>query len=143
MLVLSDNQPAYRRLYSIETTLFSMINDLLVLMDERKRRVLILYDVSAVFDTVVYSLLLAECRIIGIEGEALNYLRSYLTDSKYCVQIERSLSGMKNLERGVPQGSVLGPVLFCKCIQLNCHVCLRNMEELLNHLLMTSSFTCC
>ncbi len=50
---------------------------------------------------------------MGIDGDALFYLRSYLENRQYCVQIGRSFSDKKTLNRGVPQGSVLGPVLFC------------------------------
>ncbi len=49
---------------------------------------------------------------MGFDGDALTYLRSYLQNRQYCVQIGKSFSD-KTLNRGVPQGSVLGPVLFC------------------------------
>ncbi len=58
------------------------------------------------------SLLSADCKSVGIDGDALIYLRSYLENRQYCGQIGRSLSDKKTLNRGVPQGSVLGPVLF-------------------------------
>ena len=110
---LPDNQSAYRRLYSTETTLCSVVNDMQMLMDEGKCGILILLDLSAAFDTVVHDILLRDCESIGIEGAALAYLKSYLENRSYCVQIGETLSEVKTLERGVPQGSVLGPVLFC------------------------------
>ena len=110
---LPDSQSAYRRLYSTETTMCSVINDLLVLMDNGKCGVLILLDLSAAFDTVVHTLLLDDCRAIGIEGNALDYIQSYLENRTYCVQIGKSFSSVRHLERGIPQGSVLGPILFC------------------------------
>ena len=82
---LPDSQSAYRRLYSTETSLCSVINDLLVLMDEGKCGILILLDLSAAFDTVVHSLLLNDCKSIGIEGSALEYIQSYLEDRTYRV----------------------------------------------------------
>ncbi len=54
-----------------------------------------------------------DCKSVGIDGDALTYLRSYLENRQYCVQIGRSLSDKKTLNRGVPKGSVFGPVLFC------------------------------
>ena len=111
--VFPDNQSAYRRLYSTETALCSVVNDLLMLMDEGKCGVLILLDLSAAFDTVVHSLLLEDLKAIGIEGEALEFLENYLNNRTYCVQIGKSFSRTKALVRGVPQGSVLGPILFC------------------------------
>ena len=104
---LPDNQSAYRRLYSTETTMCSVVNDLLVMMDEGECGVLILLDLSAAFDTVVHTFLLADCRTIGIDDDAIRFLQSYLEDRLFCVQIGRSFSDVKKLERGVPQGSVL------------------------------------
>ena len=111
--VLPDNQSAYRQLYSTETALCSVVNDLIILMDEGKCGVLILLDLSAAFDTVVHSLLLEDLKTIGIDGDALEYLRHYLENRTYSVQIGGSFSRTKSLMRGVPQGSVLGPILFC------------------------------
>ena len=111
--VLPDNQSAYRRLYSTDTTLCSVVNNLLVHMDEGKCSVLILPDLSAAFDTVVHNVLLQDCKNIEIEGDALKYLRSYLENRSYCVQIGTSFSNTRHLQRGIPQGSVLGPILFC------------------------------
>ena len=110
---LPDSQTAYRKMYSTETALCSVVNDLIVQMDEGKCGLLILLDLSAAFDTVVHELLLMDCKSVGIDGNALAYLKSYLENRQYYVQIGRSFSNKKFLNRGVPQGSVLGPVLFC------------------------------
>ena len=110
---LPDEQSAYRKLYSTETAMCSVVNDLLITLDDGKRAILIMLDLSAAFDTVVHDLLLRDCMNIGIVGDALEYLESYLEGRTYCVQIGQSFSASKNLDRGVPQGSVLGPLLFC------------------------------
>lgn len=110
---LPDKQSAYRRLYSTETALCSVVSNMRSLIDDGKCGILILLDLSAAFDTVVHTLLLRDCRSIGITGSALAYLKSYLESRTYRVQIGESFSEQKTLERGVPQGSVLGPILFC------------------------------
>lgn len=110
---LPDNQSAYRQFYSTETTVCSVVSDLLTMMDDGKCSILILLDLSAAFDTVVHHLLIEDLRSVGVEGDALEYLADYLKDRKYCVRIGNSSSGSESLRRGVPQGSVLGPILFC------------------------------
>ncbi len=110
---LPNSQSAYRKLYSTETALCSEMNDLIILMDERINGLLILLDLSAAFDTVVHELLLMDCKSVGIDGDSLTYLRSYLENRQYCLQIGRSFSDKKTLNRGVPQGRMLEPVLFC------------------------------
>ena len=110
---LPDNQSAYRRLYSTETTVCSVVSDLLTMMDKGKCGILVLLDLSAAFDTVVHHLLIDDLRSVGVDGDALQYLLDYLSDRRYYVRIGSSSSESEALTRGVPQGSVLGPVLFC------------------------------
>ena len=110
---LPDNQSAYRQLYSVETTLCSVVNDLLIGMDDGKCSILILLDLSAAFDTVVHSILCSDLNRVGVVGDALELLKDYLQNRYYNVKIGNSLSNTKSLDRGVPQGSVLGPILFC------------------------------
>ena len=111
--VFPDNQSAFIRLYSIETALCNVVNSLVLCTDEGRCGVLVLLDLSAAFDTVVHELLLDDLRAIGVTHRALRYIRSYLEDRKYCVQIGNSFSDIKMLRRVVPQGSVPGPMLLC------------------------------
>ena len=96
---LPDNQSAYRRLYSTETVICSVINDLILLMDNGLCGILILLDLSAAFDTVRHDLLLEDLRAIGIVDDALEYIRNYLEGKAYRVKISSSFSDDKFLQR--------------------------------------------
>jgi retron-type reverse transcriptase len=73
---------------------------------------LVLLDLSAAFDTVNHDLLLATLNKFKIGGTALQWLQSYLTEQNQVVRLNGETSDFKILKCGVPQGSVLGPLLF-------------------------------
>ena len=69
-------------------------------------------DVSKAFDRVLHKGLMFKFRQNGIEGKLLEWLKSYLCQRKQKVCIKSCFSGLKSIFAGVPQGSVLGPLLF-------------------------------
>ena len=81
-------------------------------LDARKHVALVLLDLSAAFDTIDHCILLEELHRIGVRGDALRWMSSYLTDRTQCVSVDDHLSCEIRLQHGVPQGSVLGPLLF-------------------------------
>ena len=75
--------------------------------------VLLLFDLSAAFDTVDHTILLNRLEtVFGIKGKALEWFRSYFTRRTHFVQIENDSSNHHELSCGVPQGSVLGPIHY-------------------------------
>ena len=111
--ILPESQSAYRKGHSTETTLCSVMDDLLRSTADGKRSILILLDLSAAFDTVVHELLINDLKAIGIDGPALEWFKSYLKGRSFKVSAGETKSDNKSLDKGVPQGSVLGPILFC------------------------------
>ena len=110
--VFPENQSAYRANHSTETTLCSIMNDMISILDEGGCGILIMLDLIAAFDTVVHKLLLSDLQSIGVIDEALKFLQSYLENRKTVVEISGNRSNERILTKGVPQGSVLGPILF-------------------------------
>ena len=75
--------------------------------------VLVLLDLSAAFDTIDHAILLQRLeQLISIKGTALNWFKSYFSDRLQFVQINEESSVHNKVNHGVPQGSVLGPILF-------------------------------
>ena len=88
-------------------------NDILRAIDDNSSAILLLLDLPSAFDTVDHSILLNRLEHrFGIKETALNWFRYYLTNRKRCVSIRKSTSSCRNLEFGVPQGPVRGPILY-------------------------------
>ena len=107
------NQSAYRAHHSVETALLHISDDILRTLDRRRGILLVLLDLSAAFDTLDHQILLTTLKsYFGITGSALEWIQSYLSSRSYKVVIENDSSLPKDLHYGVPQGSVLGPLLY-------------------------------
>ena len=106
-------QSAYKAKHSTETALLKVKTDLLNATDDGNVSVLALLDLSAAFDTLDHSILLERLNVtFGIRGTVLKWLESYLYQRSQSVIVGQELSPPSTLRFGVPQGSVLGPVLF-------------------------------
>ncbi len=114
VIILFDPlQSGFRKFQSTETALVKVANDLLMASDSGATSVLMLLDLRSVFDTVDHSLLLTPLeRVFGVSGTALKWLRSYFIDRSQCVSMGGYRSVISSVSTGVPQGSVLGPLLF-------------------------------
>ena len=106
-------QSGYKKFHSTETALLHVVNDLRLSADKNYVSVLLTLDLSAAFDTIDHNILYSTLKTyLGIEGTALNWLKSYLSERTQTVYFNNSQSNPKSLNFGVPQGSVLGPLLF-------------------------------
>ncbi len=103
----------FRPYHSTETALIRVTNDLILLSDHGCISLLVLLDLSAAFDTIDHNILLNRLEhFLGISGSALAWFKSYLSDRHQFVAVNEEVSYRSQVQYGVPQGSVLGPLLF-------------------------------
>lgn len=105
-------QSAYRRGHSTETAIVRLLNDVYCAADDGSRSLLVLLDLSAAFDCINLDTLLRRLEhTFGITGNALLWLRSYVTNRCQSVRVGGETSIVMQCESGVPQGSVFWPAV--------------------------------
>ena len=106
-------QSAYKPGYSTETALIKVVKDMLNAIDNGNLSLLTLLDLSAAFDIIDHSILLERLQTsFGIDGLPLKWVKFYLSNRYQKVEIDNNLSNVLPILYGVPQGSVLGLLLF-------------------------------
>ncbi len=111
--IYEEFQSGYRPRHSTETALVKITNDLLLASDQGCISLLVLLDLSAAFDTIDHNMLIDRLQnYTGVQGQALRWFRSYLSDRYHFVYLNGEASQLSPVKYGVPQGSVLGPLLF-------------------------------
>nr|CAI5840082.1 unnamed protein product [Callosobruchus analis] len=105
-------QSGFRKDHSTSTALVNILDDLLKSCDEGRLSALVLLDFSKAFDLVDHRLLCAKLKYLNFSQAARALLETYLFDRKQYVLYENNKSDTLSLKKGVPQGSILGPLLF-------------------------------
>jgi len=126
--ILNPCQSGFRSGHSTTTTLLDVSDCILNNMNQGKITGALFLDLKKAFDTVNHSLLIEKLQSYGISGNQLKWFISYLSDRTQSVNVNSTVSDCKLIDIGIPQGSILGPLLFilyvnslpdsvdCKCI---------------------------
>lgn len=110
--LLSDAQHGFRRERSTTTAVLSLASRITETFESGNSLALTLCDLSRAFDCVPHDILLSKLKSYGVKGITLQTISSYLEDRRQVVSLEGACSASKEIVHGVPQGSVLGPLLF-------------------------------
>ena len=116
--VLHDQQFGFRKGHSTTHALHKSVNDRTKSIAKNKHVLGIFIDLSKAFDTLDHNILLRKLENYGIRGCALTLLKSYLPSRLQCVSFQDATSEVLEVKYGLPQGSILGPLLFLLYVML-------------------------
>ena len=150
--ILNDCQFGYRNGRSTNMALTMLVDKITAALDKKEYFMGIFIDLSKAFDTVNHSILLSKLKHYGIRGVALKWFGDYLDNRKQYVELKGIKSERLSISCGVPQGSILGPLLFLlyindlpnvsKCLSFIMYAddtnvfmssnCIRSLESIMN-----------
>ena len=110
--ILSNSQFGFKKGHSTYMALTILINKITKASDKKSHTIGLFLDFAKAFDTVNHNILLKKLPHYGIRGNVLQWIQNYLAKRKQTVIFHGTNSVLKNITCGVPQGSIMGPLLF-------------------------------
>ena len=129
----SNTQSGFRKHHSTNTILLKLRDDILNAMEKGELTLAVLADFSKAFDTVDYEVLIRKLNTVHMSKSFQLFVLNYLTNRKQFIQIDDKSSSYATIHFGVPQGSILGPILFnlyvCDMIEVSKSKCLQYADD--------------
>ena len=110
--LLSNSQYGFRKNHSTELASIELIDRVFAYLDSGKQPIAVFCDLSKAFDTLDYNIMLKKLQFYGFNARTLNWFSSYFSNRQQFVLLDNSSSSLCHITTGVPQGSILGPLLF-------------------------------